>query len=102
LEPEELVEAIARRVVELLESRSRGPQLITASELARDLSIDRSWVYAHAKELGAVRLSDGPRGRLRFELSKAAAALAELQKDDAAPPRRRRGRPRKVAQLREG
>lgn len=50
--------------------------LLTASELARRLGVSRSWVYQHARELGAITLGDGPRARLRFDLRKALAALA--------------------------
>ena len=30
-------------------------------------NVTRGWVYAHADELGAIRLGDGPRPRLRFD-----------------------------------
>ena len=42
-------------------------RLLTASEVAARFSVDRSWVYAHARELGVVRIGDGPRPRLRFD-----------------------------------
>jgi hypothetical protein len=53
------IEAIARRVVELLDRRGMpgGGELVDAAELARRLGIERSWVYTHAIELGAVRLA---------------------------------------------
>lgn len=66
----QLVEAIARRVVELLSEQTADPpavRLVDAAELARRLGVDRDWVYAHASQLGAVRLG-GPRGRLRFDV----------------------------------
>jgi len=54
------IEAIARRVVELLEKRGlQNRELVDAAELARRLGIERSWVYSHAIELGAVRLGGG-------------------------------------------
>ena len=65
------VEAIARRVVELLRSEEllrssrRG---VDASAVARELGVERDWVYAHAEELGAIRLG-GPQGRLRFDMN---------------------------------
>ena len=34
-------------------------RFLTAEELADKLSLDRKWCYAHATELGAVRLSNG-------------------------------------------
>lgn len=63
------VEAIARRVVELLARRSLTgePELVDATQLARRLGVERSWVYTHAIELGAVRLGSGSKPRLRFD-----------------------------------
>ena len=45
-------------------------KMISAAEAARRLGVDRDWVYAHADELGAERLGDGPRPRLRFDPAK--------------------------------
>ena len=68
LDPED-IESIAARVAELL--REQMPQtasrLADAAEVARELGVDRDWVYAHARELGGTRLG-GERGRLRFDL----------------------------------
>lgn len=57
----EVVEAIARRVVELLEEQQLQPycSLVDANELASLLGVKRSWVYEHAASLGAVKLGDG-------------------------------------------
>ena len=52
---EGLVEAIARRVVELLGSE-RSPRYVDAATVSRDLAVERDWVYSHADELGAIRL----------------------------------------------
>jgi hypothetical protein len=90
------IEAIAMRVVELLESRPTGPALVDAAELARGLGVTRAWVYEHATKLGAVRLGSGPAPRLRFDPAKVAAIL---EPDEPQPPptkpARRRGRPRR-------
>jgi hypothetical protein len=95
------IEAIARRVVELLDRRrhSGGPELIDAAELARRLGAQRSWVYTHAIELGAIRLGSGRKPRLRFDPQVAAGALRRVDGSPAAdPPARsgeRAGRPRR-------
>jgi hypothetical protein len=74
LEPAE-IDAIAERLAELIAQRAQTrARLVDASELARLLAVRRSWVYEHAKLLGAVRL-DGPRGRLRFDPDEATRAL---------------------------
>jgi hypothetical protein len=104
-----LVEATARRVLELLEERQQPSSdqvasgLVDAATLARLLSVTRGTVYEHADEFGAVRLGDGPRSRLRFDVERARAAWTrrvsggrshEPEPPTAAPiqraPRRRR------------
>jgi plasmid replication initiation protein len=75
------VEAIARRVAELLRGDTEKPaaRLVDAATLARMLGVERDWVYAHARDLQAVRLG-GERGRLRFDV---AAVFRSL---DLQPP----------------
>ena len=70
------IEQIARRVAELIGSAHAhpGPRYVDAGDLARMLGIERDWVYAHARELGAIRLG-GPRGRLRFDVARVSDAL---------------------------
>jgi hypothetical protein len=92
----ELAEAIARRVVELLrgeEAEERPARLVDAATLARELGVEREWVYAHAEQLGAVRLG-GPNGRLRFDRHKVGKRLdgaeAATWRPHRRPPRRHR------------
>lgn len=61
------VEALARRIVALLEHRPQPalPQL-TATQLADELGVSAAWVREHAAELGGVRLGAGPKAPLRF------------------------------------
>jgi len=42
-------------------------QLLTTRQVAAYLGVERTWVYAHANELGAIRLGAGPKARLRFD-----------------------------------
>ena len=65
--------ALAREVAAVL-GRS-GDALLTAQQVAARFNVDRSWVYAHADELGVVRLGDGPRPRLRFDAAVVAQRL---------------------------
>ncbi len=62
-----LVDAVALRVVELLDARRDPRQLVDAETLAARLGISRSTVYDHAAELGAVEVGTGQRPRLRFD-----------------------------------
>jgi hypothetical protein len=88
----ETVEKIAGRVVEILERRGlqqRG--LVDAVELARLFGIERSWVYTHAIELGAVKLGSGAKPRLRFDPQIAARVLRRVGEGRAADPPTRSG-----------
>lgn len=104
----QLVDAIARRVVELLESARgdadvAGPgtddrgACLTVSQVAARYCMSRSWVYAHQRELGAIRLGRGPRARLRFDPKVVAEAITAFDESQRAlkPPvaatRTRRG-----------
>lgn len=89
------IEAIARRVAELL-AKGGGGQLVGAGELAGRLGVERSWVYANARRLGAVRLSDGPRAQLRFDVDRALLALRERPAAEATRPRRTNRRRRRA------
>jgi hypothetical protein len=71
-----LVDAIAERVADLLRSEPPHGRLVDAATLADELSVDRSYVYAHADELGAVRLGGGSKPRLRFDLEAAREAMS--------------------------
>lgn len=87
------VEAIARRVVEILEQRGlQSRELVDAAELARRFGIERSWVYSHAIELGAVKLGSGPKPRLRFDPQIAARVLRRAGEQTTADPPARSGK----------
>jgi hypothetical protein len=87
------VELIAARVAEILSDTESWPgpaRFADAATIAEKLGVDRNWVYAHARELGAVRLG-GSRGRLRFDLEQVERALVCREQP---PPKR--GRPRRL------
>jgi hypothetical protein len=87
------IEAIARRVVELLEKRGlQRRELVDAAELARRFGIERSWVYSHAIELGAVKLGSGSKPRLRFDPEVAARVLRRADEGQEADPPARSGK----------
>ncbi len=77
----ESVEAIANRTAELLrgEAEPQAPKrLISAAKVAETWGVDRSWVYAHARQLGARRLGAGKRPRLRFDPAEVAERITAL------------------------
>lgn len=70
----ELVEAVARRVVELLREEGIAPGvLVDAAKVAEALGRRREWVYRHADELGAHRIG----GRPMFDLARVTAVSHE-------------------------
>jgi hypothetical protein len=102
-----LAETVAARITERLLPEVRRPStLVDAAELARHLGTSSEFVYRHADALGAVRLGDGPRPRLRFDLASAqASASARVEnKQSSGPrrPRRRRSRPPSAGTTRAG
>ena len=81
-----MVEAIAQRVAELLRAdRGPGPTLLTPTQVADRYAVSRTWVYEHADELGAIRLGDGPRARLRFDPERVRQALSRAQTPKTPP-----------------
>jgi len=94
--PAEAVDAIARRVVELLreEPALTTRTLVDAGTMATILDVDRSWVYENATRLGAYRLGTGKRPRLRFDIDRALAGWQHQPTAAAvaAQPRRRASR----------
>ena len=98
----EAIDAIARRVVELLAQRTpERRELVDAAELARRLGVERSWVYTHAIQLGAIRLGNGRRPRLRFDPQVAIERIRASERQFARghsprhrPPPRNGERPR--------
>ena len=68
------VDAIAARVVELLREEPRVGRHVDTTAVATMLGVSGDWVREHAAELGAVRLGDGPKGALRFDLRRVKAA----------------------------
>jgi site-specific DNA-methyltransferase (adenine-specific) len=85
------------------EPLSSAKNLVDATEVAVYLGVHRSWVYENAARLGARRLGDGPRARLRFDLAEVDERLSCLagrgSDEDAAPmnkPLARRERARSL------
>lgn len=99
-----LADRIADRLRELLEAAP--DEWVSAAEIARRFSLSVDAVYEHADELGARRLGDGPKARLRFDPATVARALTSRSDGngsqpagsppasaDSAPARRRRRAP---------
>lgn len=73
----------ARELSPMGDTRARG--LVDAAALARVLDVSRGYVYAHADELGAVRLGSGPRPRLRFDVERSLERLTSLAGKGSPP-----------------
>lgn len=73
------VEAIAARVVQMLDRPPPAAEaMVGVAELARLLDVSRGFIYAHADDLGVVRMGKGTRARLRFDPEVARTRLAAL------------------------
>jgi hypothetical protein len=71
-----IAERVAEELTDLLADQAGADaSLIDATEVAKRYGVTRYYVYAHAAELGAVRMGDGPRARLRFDPARVAEAL---------------------------
>jgi hypothetical protein len=86
---EAIAEATVARLAELVDAGSATFALVDARQLARELGVSTDYVYAHADDLGAMRLGTGPRARIRFDLDRARQAL---EAGTARPKRRPRPR----------
>jgi hypothetical protein len=95
---ERIAAALARHLADHTAAvGAQGVRLADAATVARRLGVTRNWVYAHADQLGAMRLGNG-RGRLRFDLTKlplraTSDAKPAPQPRRCTPGRRRRPRP---------
>jgi hypothetical protein len=96
------VEAIAREIADLLIGRAPVRRYVDTATLAAMLGCSEEWLRDHAAELGAVRLGDGPKGALRFDVASVDEALERRRLDKTKPPRRRTrpGPPRRPPNVR--
>ena len=94
------VEAIARRVAELVTPRG-DVGWATADELARRLAVRPGWIYRHAGELGGIKLGSAPNAPWRFDVEQALRSFADANRatgtGPAPPAPVKRGRPRRKA-----
>lgn len=79
-----LADALTQRLAPLLH---HGDDLVDAAGAATFLDVDREWVYQHAELLGAIRLGDGPRARLRFHKPTMLRRLQECPVTEPSKPR---------------
>ena len=91
----DLIEAIARRVADLIADPAPAelPELIDTAEVARRLGIHRATVYRNPRRYGGEKISDGPRGRWRFDPTKINSSGLQPASDGPSKPlvgRRRR------------
>jgi hypothetical protein len=82
------VEQVASRVVQLLHRHEQNQQqahtgepvgMVTVAEFAAHYKLNPGWVYEHADELGATRIGNGPKARIRIDFQTAKAALGKHQ-----------------------
>jgi pyruvate/2-oxoglutarate dehydrogenase complex dihydrolipoamide acyltransferase (E2) component len=81
-----IAEATAARFARLVAEQGATFAFVDARKLAEELGVSVDYVYAHARELGGVRLGSGPKARIRFDLDRARQTLERLSERG---PRRR-------------
>src|SRR5215217_4763216 len=93
LEPAD-IEAVAERVAQKL----RGHRLSRygdAQAVCERFGVSADYVYAHANELGAIRLGERPKARLRFDLDEVERRLYGNGRPPTPSPKPRPRRRRK-------
>jgi hypothetical protein len=90
LHPETEARIAQRMAVMVIRYLSRTQQAapkrqeyLTASEVSKTYRVHRGWVYEHAQELGAIKIGDGQRPRLRFDPEQVARRLTAQRHDQA-------------------
>jgi hypothetical protein len=90
------IEALAAALAEALgggaparSADGEDPKMISAEEVSRRWGVGRRWVYNHAERLGARRLGEGSRPRLRFDPAEVAERLGAPRPRGAGPDRPR-------------
>jgi hypothetical protein len=95
----DFVDAVARRVVELLRAEGvaslEGPRLLTVAAVSAEFGVSTDWLYANARSLGAIRLGSGPRARLRFDRATIADRIARVATHASRQRSSRRGAARR-------
>ena len=93
------VDAVARRVVELLREEGAvsraAPRLLTVAAVSQEFGVSTDWLYANARPLGAIRLGSGPRARLRFDRATIADRIAKVASHAARERSSQRGKRRR-------
>ena len=89
---EAIADVLAERGLVVYAGPSASARVLNAREVSQLLGRSAPWVYAHATELGAIRMGNGPKARIGFDL----ANIERWKRDNQArppavrkPPRRR-------------
>lgn len=80
------IDAIARRVAQLMRAAPRSGELVTAVEVARHTGMSLQWTYRNASALGARRLGRS----LRFDLDEVDRFASTVESRRVQPPAKRR------------
>ena len=72
---EAIADATATKLAQIVRAGPATFGLVDARQLAHKLAVSLDYVYAHAAELGGMRLGSGPKARIRFDLDHARQAL---------------------------
>jgi hypothetical protein len=86
-----LVERLTESLAALEEANPVVPdepeKMLSAAEVAERWGVDRSWVYQHSHQLGAIPMGNGRRPRLRFDPEQVARVLTGARQTGRATRR---------------
>lgn len=66
---EAVADALAKRGLVVYAGPGASARVLNAREVSQLLGRSTPWVYAHATELGAIRMGNGPKARIGFDLA---------------------------------
>jgi hypothetical protein len=82
----ELAPELARAMRELANAQPQRDEWLSAGETADRFALTTDWLYRHADKLGALRLGDGPKARLRFSPAKIEQVLSARPPGNGSEP----------------
>lgn len=86
---EAIADVLAERGLVVYAGPSASARVLSAREVSKLLGRSAPWVYAHATELGAIRMGNGPKARIGFDL----ANIEQWKRDNQISPPQPRNAP---------
>jgi len=92
---EAIADVLAERGLVVYAGPNTSTRVLSAREVSKLLGRSTPWVYAHATELGAIRMGNGPKARIGFDLANIEQWKRDNQIRPPEPRKPARRRPRR-------